>query len=56
MHLHTSPTSADQEQQADEDILHISTVDSKSDSSKDSKSSDNEIVLEFDEDELFEEA
>ena len=56
MHLHASPTLADQEQQADEQELHNSAVESESDSSEDSTSSDEGIVREFTEDELFEEA
>jgi len=56
MHLHASPTSADQEQQADEHLLHISTVDSESEESDDSTSLGGAVVLEFNEDELFEEA
>ena len=39
MHLHASPTSADQEQQADEHLLHISTVYSETAESDDSASS-----------------
>ena len=55
MHLHASPTSADQEQQADKHELHNSTVDSETAGSDDSASSGGDILLELDEDELFEE-